>query len=182
MSVHYPPELRALLLRLNLFRGLEECELMLLLEGAEMVEFAAGESPIVEGEQGQFMFIVLSGHLRIAKRKFGIQKVIGELGPGECFGEMSLIEARSRSASIKALTACKLLRIDGDIRRIGDQLVVDGKFGGLARCGSLFQIHRALQRRFRRDARLRRFAGQQTQVFLLAVEHAGKWQPGSHGQ
>ncbi|HEX8955136.1 MAG TPA: cyclic nucleotide-binding domain-containing protein [Burkholderiaceae bacterium] len=114
MPVSCPPELRALLLKLNLFRGLEDCELMHLLEDAELVEFAAGENPIVEGEQGQFMYIVLSGRLRIAKRSFGIQKVIGELGPGECFGEMSLIEARSRSASIKALTACKLLRIDDD--------------------------------------------------------------------
>ncbi|HEX7644231.1 MAG TPA: cyclic nucleotide-binding domain-containing protein [Burkholderiaceae bacterium] len=114
MPVPCPPELRALLLKLNLFRGLEDCELMRLLEDAELVEFAAGENPIVEGEQGQFMYIVLSGRLRIAKRSFGIQKVIGELGPGECFGEMSLIEARSRSASIKALTACKLLRIDDD--------------------------------------------------------------------
>ena len=114
MSVHCPPAMRQLLLKLNLFRGLDDMELMLLLEEAEMVEFAAGETPIVEGEQGRFMFIILSGRLRIAKRSFGIQKVIGELGPGECFGEMSLIEARSRSASVKALSACKLLRIDDE--------------------------------------------------------------------
>jgi CRP-like cAMP-binding protein len=114
MSVHCQPETRQLLLKLNLFRGLDESELTLLLEEAELVEFAEGDSPIVEGEQGQFMFIILSGRLRIAKRSLGIQKVIGELGPGECFGEMSLIEARSRSASVKALSACKLLRIDGD--------------------------------------------------------------------
>ncbi len=114
MSVHCQPETLQLLLKLNLFRGLDEAELMLLLEEAELVEFAEGESPIVEGEQGQFMFIILSGRLRIAKRSLGIQKVISELGPGECFGEMSLIEARSRSASVKALAACKLLRIDSD--------------------------------------------------------------------
>lgn len=114
MSLHCPPEMRALLLRLNLFRGLDDMELMLLLEEADLAEFVEGDSPVVEGEQGQFMFIILSGRLRIAKRSFGIQKVIGELGPGECFGEMSLIEARARSASVKALTACKLLRIDGD--------------------------------------------------------------------
>jgi CRP-like cAMP-binding protein len=114
VSVHCLPETRQLLLKLNLFRGLDEVELLMLLEEAELVDFAEGDCPIVEGERGEFMFIVLSGRLRIAKRSFGIQKVIGELGPGECFGEMSLIEACSRSASVKALTACKLLRIDGD--------------------------------------------------------------------
>lgn len=114
MSVHCLPETRQLLLRLNLFHGLNETELLMLLEEAELVEFNEGEAPIVEGERGELMFIILSGRLRIAKRSQGIQKVIGELGPGECFGEMSLIEARSRSASVKALTHCKLLRIDGD--------------------------------------------------------------------
>ncbi|HEY8023942.1 MAG TPA: cyclic nucleotide-binding domain-containing protein [Burkholderiaceae bacterium] len=114
MSVHCEPATCQLLLRLNLFRGLDETELLLLLEEAELVNFADGDYPIVEGEQGQFMFVILSGKVRIAKRSFGIQKQIGELGPGECFGEMSLIECRSRSASVKALGSCKLLRIDGD--------------------------------------------------------------------
>jgi CRP/FNR family cyclic AMP-dependent transcriptional regulator len=114
MSVHCLPETRLLLLKLNLFRGLDEAELTLLLEEAELVEYAEGDSPIIEGEQGRFMFIILSGRLRISKRSLGIQKVLGELGPGECFGEMSLIEARTRSASVKALAHCKLLRIDGD--------------------------------------------------------------------
>ncbi len=113
MSVHCLPETRQLLLRLNLFRGLDETELMLLLEEAELVDFPEGGYPIVEGDQGQCMYIILAGKVRIAKRSLGIQKVIGELGPGECFGEMSLIECRSRSASVKALSACKLLRIDG---------------------------------------------------------------------
>ena len=43
-----------------------------------------------------------------------VQKLIKELGPGECFGEMSLIECRSRSASVKAISHCRLLRLDGD--------------------------------------------------------------------
>lgn len=114
MSVHCEPATLQLLLRLNLFRGLDQTELLLLLEEAELVDFVDGEYPIVEGEQGQFMFVILSGKVRIAKRSFGIQKQIGELGPGECFGEMSLIECRSRSASVKALGACKMLRIDGE--------------------------------------------------------------------
>lgn len=114
MSVHCQPETRQLLLRLNLFQGLDEAELLLLLAEAELVECEEGEYPIMEGEQGTHMFVLLSGHARIIKRAVGIQKVIHELGPGECFGEMSLIECRSRSASVKALTPCKLLRINGD--------------------------------------------------------------------
>jgi CRP/FNR family transcriptional regulator, cyclic AMP receptor protein len=114
MSVHCQPDTRKLLLRLNLFRGLDEAELVILLAQAELVDFAKDEYPIREGEQGRHLYVLLSGHARISKRAFGIQKVIQEMGPGECFGEMSLIECRSRSASVKALTACKLLRLGGE--------------------------------------------------------------------
>ncbi len=114
MSVHCPSEMRKLLLRLNLFQGLDESELMLLLDEADLIDCPEGDYPIMEGEQGKHMFVILAGHARISKRALGIQKVIQELGPGEVFGEMSLIESRSRSASVKALSACKLLRINGD--------------------------------------------------------------------
>ena len=114
MSVHCRPEIRALLLRLNLFRGLDEAELLILLSQAELIDFAQGEYPIREGEQGRHLYVLLSGQVRISKRAFGIQKVLQDLGPGECFGEMSLIECRSRSASVKALTACRLLRLGSE--------------------------------------------------------------------
>lgn len=114
MSVHCSPETRQLLLRLELFQGLDESELLILLAQAELIEYAEGDYPIREGEQGHHLFVLLAGNIRISKRAMGIQKTIQELGPGECFGEMSLIECRSRSASAKALTSCKLLRINGD--------------------------------------------------------------------
>ncbi len=111
MSVHCQSETRALLLRLNLFRGLDDAELVILLSQAELVDFAQGEYPIREGEQGHHLYVLLSGQVRISKRAFGIQKVLQDMGPGECFGEMSLIECRCRSASVKALTACRLLKL-----------------------------------------------------------------------
>ncbi|MBV8665866.1 MAG: cyclic nucleotide-binding domain-containing protein [Burkholderiaceae bacterium] len=114
MSVHYPHEIRELLLKLNLFRGLDEAELTLLLAQAELVDVGTGDYPIREGDRGQHLFVLLAGSARISKRSFGIQKVIQDLKPGECFGEMSLIECRPRSASVKAMSACKLLKIDGE--------------------------------------------------------------------
>lgn len=114
MSVHCQPETRKLLLRLNVFRELDEAELVILLAQAALVDFIEGEYPIREGEQGRHMYVMLSGRVRISKRAFGIQKIIQEMGPGECFGEMSLIECRGRSATVKALTACKLLRLGSE--------------------------------------------------------------------
>lgn len=114
MSVHCEPETYQLLLRLDLFNGLNQQELARLLTEAELVECRAGEYPIREGEQDNHLFVILAGKAAIYKRSAGVQKLIKELGPGECFGEMSLIECRSRSASVKAALPCRLLRLDGN--------------------------------------------------------------------
>src|SRR4051812_31601590 len=114
MSVYCPPEMLTLILRLKLFEGLLETELTELLSSAEMIECEKDEYVIREGEQGHHLFVLLAGKAHITKRSLGIQKIIQTLSPGECFGEMSLIECRSRSASVRALSHCKLLRIDGE--------------------------------------------------------------------
>ena len=114
MSVHCQPETYRLLLRLDLFHGLDEEDLARLLSQAELNECRAGDYPIREGEQDNHLFVLIAGKAGIYKRSLGVQKLIKELGPGECFGEMSLIDCRSRSASVKAITPCRLLRLDGD--------------------------------------------------------------------
>lgn len=114
MAVQCDAQIMQLLLRLDLFRGLTEAELALLLASATLMEFQAGEYAIREGEQDNHVFVLLSGKARIFKRGTAVQKSIQDLGPGECFGEMSLIECRSRSASVKAIAHAKALRLDGD--------------------------------------------------------------------
>lgn len=114
MSVYCLPETCAALLGLKLFSGLNEKELVALLSHAELIECPNGEYAIREGEQGNHLFVLISGRVQISKRSLGISKIIQDLGPGECFGEMSLIECRSRSASVRAMGNCKLLRIDGE--------------------------------------------------------------------
>ncbi len=121
MSVHCLAETRSLLLKLKLFQGLVEGDLAKLLHHAHLMDCQARDYLIREGEQEHHLFVLLQGRVDILKRAFGIQKTIQTLGPGECFGEMSLIECRSRSASVRAQSPCKLLRIEGDeIDRLPD--------------------------------------------------------------
>lgn len=114
MSVRVDPETLQLLLRLKLFNGFNEFELARLMSEAQWMESEPGRYLISEGEQGHELFVLLTGEARITKRALGLQKVIQKLSPGECFGEMSLIDCRARSASVKTITHCKLLRFDGD--------------------------------------------------------------------
>jgi CRP/FNR family cyclic AMP-dependent transcriptional regulator len=114
MPANCHPEVHQLLLRLRLFQGLNDMELAHLNARADFLECGPGECLIREGEQGHQLFILLAGQARISKRAFGMEKVIQKLGPGECFGEMSLLDNKCRSASVKTIDHCKLLRLDGD--------------------------------------------------------------------
>ncbi len=125
MSVYCTPETCATLLGLKLFKGLGESELLSLLAHAELIECYKGDYLIREGEQGNELFVLLNGQVAISMRTATISKVIQELGPGECFGEMSLIDCRSRSASVKALSNGKLLKLEGD--QLSENPVISAK-------------------------------------------------------
>lgn len=66
-----------------------------------------GEEVFAEGEGGDALFLVLDGKVRVHRR----DKTIAELGERECFGEMALLDAAPRSATVTALTDVSLLRI-----------------------------------------------------------------------
>ena len=91
----------------------------------------AGETIFNEGDPGTDCYKIVEGsveiHLRRRKLKFGEQlRVIAELGPGDVFGEMSIIDDAPRSASAVAMTKtrCKVYPAD-DILEILEQSPAD---------------------------------------------------------
>src|SRR5579872_3528413 len=52
-----------------------------------------------EGEFGDALYLVLDGKVRVHRQ----DRVIAELGERECFGEMALLDAAPRSATVTAL-------------------------------------------------------------------------------
>jgi CRP-like cAMP-binding protein len=65
-----------------------------------------------DGEEGQSMFVLQSGRVRLVKELRGRVKVLGTVGPGEFFGEMAILNGRPRSATAEVVETCKLLEID----------------------------------------------------------------------
>lgn len=65
-----------------------------------------------EGEAGCTMFVVRKGRVRISKQVRNVQKTFAVLGPGEFFGEMSIINGVPRTASAQALEDAQLLEVD----------------------------------------------------------------------
>ena len=67
----------------------------------------SGEDLVVEGAAGDALYVILEGRVRVHRGN----KPIAELGPRECFGEMALLDAEPRSATVTALTDVALLKI-----------------------------------------------------------------------
>lgn len=75
--------------------------------------FRANTILISEGDAGESLYIVLSGRLRAyASSEEGRDVVLGEHGPGEYVGELSL-DGRPRSASVKTLEASSCCVVAG---------------------------------------------------------------------
>jgi CRP/FNR family cyclic AMP-dependent transcriptional regulator len=92
-----------LLQGMPIFGALREDALECLLAGAAAVVRNAGEAYFREGERSApSVYVVERGGVRVQKRWQGGEWVLKELGVGDCFGEMSLLDLEPRSASVCA--------------------------------------------------------------------------------
>jgi CRP-like cAMP-binding protein len=96
--------------------GLDDEAIGFLSAMAKEEHYAAGAVIIGEGDPGNRMFFLSGGHVTVIKGYGTPQSMtLGRLGPGEFFGEMSLVESVVRSASVLAegdVTACTLKGAD----------------------------------------------------------------------
>jgi NADH dehydrogenase len=91
--------------------------------GATQAHYEAGETVFEEGDSGDSLFMIIAGQVEVIKRFGGESRLVGQLGPGQYFGEMALLGRRPRSASTRALTALDLLVLPGsDFSALADSL------------------------------------------------------------
>lgn len=75
-------------------------------------EFPRGTYLFHEGEPGRHMFVVQSGKIAISKKVRDVEKVLSVVGPGEFFGEMSILSNAPRSATATVAEDARVLVID----------------------------------------------------------------------
>jgi hypothetical protein len=96
-----------LLKSLQMFRYLSYKELVRIMNITDTQSFGANELVFNEGDPGESMYIVLSGTVAMRKGEL----TVADLGKGQHFGEMSLIDRSVRSLTAVASSPCRLILI-----------------------------------------------------------------------
>jgi hypothetical protein len=100
------PALR-LLSSVAMFRPLQLTTLETLAGQMVRLEVSTGSDVIRQGEPGETFYIVETGRLTT----FVDGTVVNELGPGDSFGEIALLRASERTASVRALEDSRLVEL-----------------------------------------------------------------------
>jgi len=95
------------LARVPVFANCNAEEIRAIASVAQESFFQPGQIIVTQGTPGQVFYLILSGRVEILRD--GVS--LGAFGPGDFFGEMSLLDQAPRSATIRALdqSACLML-------------------------------------------------------------------------
>lgn len=91
-------------LDIPLFEGLDASERASIFDLATRIDYPDAEVIIHEGDPGRGLFLLAEGAVVIAKQTIeGNLETLAMLGPGDCFGDMALVDHKPRSATATAV-------------------------------------------------------------------------------
>lgn len=95
------------LARVPIFEKCTSDEIQAISSVAQEHFYEPGQIIVTQGTPGQAFYLILAG--RVAIERDG--RALGAFGPGDFFGEMSLLDSAPRSATIRAIeqTRCLML-------------------------------------------------------------------------
>ncbi len=98
-----------------IFYGVQASDRNRLVPFLRTAKAPAGLEVLREGEQGRGLFLVMAGKCDIVQHdEHGAEKRLATLGPGDCFGEMSLLTGDPASATVRCAVDAQLLIITQD--------------------------------------------------------------------
>lgn len=71
-----------------------------------------GEALVKEGEKSNQLFWLMRGTLVVTKKIQNLEVEVNRIEEGELVGELSFLDQKPRSATVKALTECQLIVLD----------------------------------------------------------------------
>jgi len=82
-----------------IFASLTERQLKSLAKTAKVIAYPAQSRVVKQGEPGIGLYLLLSGEAAVLQG----ERVLARLGPGQFFGEMTLLDEQPRSADVVAV-------------------------------------------------------------------------------
>ncbi|HZD81092.1 MAG TPA: cyclic nucleotide-binding domain-containing protein [Actinomycetota bacterium] len=101
-----------LLADVPLFSGLSRPQLERVADLAQEVGYGAGRMIVRAGTPGAAFYVIVSGRAKVVKGKIASARGEAELGPGDFFGELALLDGGPRSASVVAAAPLSTVRIE----------------------------------------------------------------------
>lgn len=112
-AVPFVARIHEIIEHIQLFEDFERADVLSLARHMTCYRAPAGSEIIREGEQGDFMLLLLEGSIEIVKiGGSGLPQRIGLAGPGKTLGEMSLVDGEPRFASCIASEAVAFAVLD----------------------------------------------------------------------
>ncbi|HEY6552150.1 MAG TPA: FAD-dependent oxidoreductase [Vicinamibacteria bacterium] len=80
-------------------------------QGVAQEHYEPGQDVFREGELGDRLYIILSGSAEVRRHNGAEDLVLAQLGPGQCFGEMALVNMVERNATVRCTAALDVLSL-----------------------------------------------------------------------
>lgn len=98
-----------------MLEGLQASEIEELYRFLEFKKFIAGATIFLEGMDGEYMYLLLRGTVKVSRMaREGNEKILVVLGPEDMFGEMAVFEPLPREATARVVEEAQLAILSRD--------------------------------------------------------------------
>lgn len=116
-------ETLAKLRQVSLFSGFSDPELVRLLKICRSRNLNPGEFVFHDGDKGESLYVVVGGQVDIRKEIAGEDRLLVSMHPGDCFGEMAIIDSSPRMADAVANNKCSLIEVSASIVNNNEDII-----------------------------------------------------------
>ena len=101
--------------KIDFFSDFSDLELVRLLKICHTRKLSSGELLFREGDHGDRLYVLLAGKVDIVKRREEGKEVLATINPGQCFGEMAIVDSEPRSADARANGDLMVMEVNAEI-------------------------------------------------------------------
>lgn len=106
-----------LLAKVTLFKGLPPADLVRLAAATEPEWFEPGHTIVEVGDPGRSLYVIVEGTVQVVYPARTADIELARMGPGDFFGEMALLNDKPRSATVRAQTSVRALKLERETFR-----------------------------------------------------------------